>query len=231
MVFFAHTAKNSGPDVADPVCEGEAAELHASRARIVAAAQLARRRVERDLHDGAQARLVLAHLKLSLLRETIETDSPAGALVLDVAADLREALSELRNLARGVYPAVLETDGLPGALGDLVRRSPLPARLTVGDVGRLPRELEAEVYFCCSEALQNAGKHAGDGARVDVRLDVIENALRFEVADDGRGCDVSVIRTNAGLQNMADRIGALAGELRLESRPGRGTRVVGRVPL
>jgi signal transduction histidine kinase len=206
-------------------------ELRASRARLVAASQLARRRVERDLHDGAQARLVLAHLKLALLRDAIEPGSSADALLQDVAADVRDALEELRDLARGIYPSVLELDGLPGALADLVRRSPLPARLDAADIGRHPRELEIEVYFCCSEALQNAAKHAGAGATVVVRLAVEEDELRFEVADDGRGCDLVTGARSAGLQNMADRVGALGGHLRLASQPGGGTRVAGSVPL
>lgn len=207
-------------------------ELQASRARIVAASDAARRRVERDLHDGAQQNLVLLNLKLGLLERQAETDPELTEAVRGLRADLNRALDELRDLAHGIYPAVLTSDGLAGALAEAVEDAPIATSLTCDGSGRYPPELEAAIFFCCREALQNAAKHAGDGARVSVRLAEASAELRFEVADDGAGFEAAGATTDsAGLQNMADRIGALGGELRVESAPGAGTTVAGTVPL
>jgi signal transduction histidine kinase len=143
---------------------------------------------------------------------------------------LRRALAELRDLAHGIYPAVLESDGLPAALRDAAQRSSLPVSVLAEGISRHGRELEAAVYFCCLEALQNAAKHAGDGARVSVRLSQVDGHVQLEVSDDGRGYDAAAMGPGAGLQNMSDRIGALGGELRIESTPGVGTTVRGSVP-
>ena len=207
------------------------AELRASRARIVAAGVESRRRVERDLHDGAQQYLVLLELKLGLLTKMVADDPAAAASVAEIRDDLRRALAELRDLAHGIYPAVLESDGLPAALREAVQRSSLPVSVTAERVNRHDRELEAAVYFCCLEALQNAAKHAGDGAKAWVRLNLEEGHLRFEVEDDGRGYDVESMGASVGLQNMVDRIGALGGELQIDSEVGVGTKVSGSVPL
>jgi signal transduction histidine kinase len=206
-------------------------ELRASRARIVAASDEARRRVERDLHDGAQQNLVLLNLKLGLAERAAAEDPEVRALVEDARAELNRALDELRDLAHGIYPAVLTSDGLPGALAEVVEQAPIAARLECDGAGRHPPELEAAVYFCCLEALQNAAKHAGEGAQVIVRLEQDEGELRFEVADNGGGFDAGSANGSAGLQNMADRIGALGGALLVESAPGAGTTVRGNVPV
>ncbi|MGH3475090.1 MAG: HAMP domain-containing protein [Aeromicrobium sp.] len=206
------------------------AEIRASRARIVTASDESRRRVERDLHDGAQQYLVLLELKLGMLTKAVAGDPEASGLAAEIRTDLARALAELRDLAHGIYPAVLESDGLPGALRAAAERSSIPVTVDSDGVGRYAQELEAAIYFCCLEALQNAAKHAGDGAKVSVRLGQVDGHVQFEVADDGRGYDAAALGPSAGLQNMADRIGALGGEIRIESVPGAGTTVHGSVP-
>jgi signal transduction histidine kinase len=207
-------------------------ELQASRARIVAAADAARRRVERDLHDGAQQRLVLIGLKLGLARRQLDSDPPAVAKLLDeLRGDLDVALSDLRDLAHGIYPAVLENEGLPGALRDAAELAAIPTKVECDGVGRHRPELEAAIYFCCLEALQNAVKHAGEQARVELRLREGGHELRFEVADDGVGFDPAGAAGGSGLQNMSDRIGALGGEVSIQSAPGAGTTIAGSVPV
>ena len=126
---------------------------------------------------------------------------------------------------------MLESDGLPGALKAAAERSSMPVTVDFDGVDRYAQELEAAVYFCCLEALQNAAKHAGDGAKVSVWLSQADGHVQFEVADDGIGYDVAAIGTSSGLQNMADRIGALGGELQTDSTPGAGTTVRGSVPM
>jgi signal transduction histidine kinase len=206
-------------------------ELRASRARIVASSDETRRKVERDLHDGAQQHLVLLDLKLGLAKKVV-ADNPRGVAALEEAqADLERALSELRDLAHGIYPSVLTNDGLPAALREAAARSPIPVTVEAEGNSRYRPELEAAVYFCCLEAMQNAGKYAGEAAKANVRLTRQGHELIFEVRDDGRGFDPASANGSAGLQNMSDRIGALGGEVSIESSPGKGTRVVGSVPI
>jgi signal transduction histidine kinase len=207
-------------------------ELRASRARIVASSDEARRRVERDLHDGAQQHFVLLNLKLGLLDQKLD-DDPAAAkqLTAELRSDLRRALEDLRDLAHGIYPAALENDGLPAALSEAAERAGIQTTVDCDSTGRFRPELEAAVYFCCLEALQNAAKYAGENARARVSLVQGNGELRFEVADDGVGFDSEAVGASAGLQNMTDRIGALGGELLVESAPGKGTRVSGVVPV
>jgi signal transduction histidine kinase len=207
-------------------------ELRESRARVVAAADAARRKVERDLHDGAQQQLVLVGLKLGRARGMVERDPVAAAAALDeLKGDLERALVELRDLAHGLYPQLLESEGLAGALREAASRSPIAAEVHGDGAGRYPAEVEAAVYFCCLEALQNAGKHAGPDARASVSLAGEPGALRFEVRDDGRGFDMNGHPAGAGLENMADRIAALGGELHVNSRPGAGTTISGTIPV
>jgi signal transduction histidine kinase len=202
-------------------------ELRASRERIVAAADEERRRVERDLHDGAQQQLVLLRLKLGLL----ERDPSRRELLPEIRADVERAIAELRDLAHGLYPQALQSDGLAGALKEAVGRAPIPATLDCDGAGRYRPELEAAVYFCCLEALQNAAKHAGEDARAQLRLSERDRRLTFEVSDDGRGFDPATAPQSSGLQNMTDRIGALGGEVTVNSAPGAGTTIAGEVPL
>jgi signal transduction histidine kinase len=209
-----------------------AEELRASRARVVTVSDAARRKVEQDLHDGAQQRLVMLNLKLGLVeRKLAEDREVAETLLSESRSDLDRALSELRDLAHGIYPAVLSNDGLRAALAEAAAGAPLDTSLECDGTGRYPPELEAAVYFCCLEALQNAGKHAGAGARATIHLEERNGRLSFVVADDGRGFDPSAARDSTGVQNMADRIGALGGELSLDSKPGGGTRVAGSIAV
>lgn len=206
-------------------------ELQASQARIVAASDAERRRMERDLHDGAQQRLVVLQLQLGVLNKQLENQGVVAPMVADLRENVASALGELRDLAHGIYPTVLETDGLPGALADAVTRCGMDGDLTSESIGRYPAELEAAVYFCCNEALQNAAKHAGHDARVHIRIAERDGALEFEVNDDGAGFDLDTAAASSGLQNMTDRIGALGGTLAIASRLTQGTAVRGRLPI
>jgi signal transduction histidine kinase len=206
-------------------------ELRAAQARIVASADEARRRVERDLHDGAQQRLVLVGLKLGLAERQGETDPAAAVASLkETRAELDVALDELRDLAHGIYPQVLESEGIAGALRDAVERTSILAELESDGCGRYPAEIEAAVYFCCLEALQNAAKHAGATAQTRIRLADHDHTLEFEVSDNGGGFD-SASGKGSGVQNMSDRIGALGGKVSITSARGAGTKIIGTVPL
>jgi signal transduction histidine kinase len=209
-----------------------AAELRASRERIVTAADAARRGLERDLHDGAQQQLVLLGLKLGMAERLLDRDPAAGrAAVVELREDLDQALVELRDLAHGIYPLQLESEGLPGALAEIAGRAAIPTTLDCNGAGRYPPEVETAVYFCCLEALQNSAKHAGGGAHATVRVMQRESKLEFEIADNGHGFDTTSANRSIGVQNMTDRIGALGGHLQIDSTLGRGTKVRGTVPL
>lgn len=207
-----------------------AAELQASRARIIAAGNDARRRVERDLHDGAQQSLVMLNLKMGLIERKLADTNPetAAQLVIEARTDLGHALAELRDLAHGIYPQVLTSDGLHAAL---TAAAGSEATVEADATARYPAETEAAVYFCCLEALQNVGKHAGAGASVIVTLAEHDGRLRFAIDDDGVGFEPMRVNGSSGLQNMADRVGALGGDLEIRSEPGSGTTVAGSVPL
>ena len=210
----------------------QADQLRASRARVVAAADAERRRIERDLHDGAQQHLVGLIVNLRLARELADSD-PAGAqaVLADMTGEVQIALDDFRDLARGIYPPLLAERGLVDGLRAALPRVPIKVRLEPTGIGRYPPEVEATVYFCCLEALQNAGKYAGAGAKARLHLWEEEGGLRFEVADDGAGFDARAPARGAGLTNMEDRVGALGGHLSVHSSPGDGTRVGGVVPL
>ena len=210
----------------------QAEELQASRARIVAAADAERRRIERDLHDGAQQYLVAIAVKARLIEQLARTDPARGLeLTQDLVHDVESALDELRTLAQGIYPPLLSSAGLPEALAAAGRRTPIPVQLHVDGVRRYPPELEAAVYYCCLEALQNASKHAGEGTSATLRLWEEAGALCFDIDDSGAGFDIEQRPSGVGLTNMSDRLGAVGGTLRIESAPGAGTRVHGVVPL
>jgi signal transduction histidine kinase len=206
-------------------------QLRASRARIVAAADQSRRRIERDLHDGAQQRLVALAVKLGLARQLLDKDpAQVGKLLEDLRGETQSTLTELRELAHGIYPPLLMDRGLKEALTAAANRSMLPTEVSA-DVGRYPPEVEAAVYFCCLEAVQNAGKHAGEGSTITVTITEEDGDLRFEVADNGAGFDTSTDAIHGhGFVNMADRLGAIGGVLDVESKPREGTRVRGRIP-
>jgi signal transduction histidine kinase len=214
-------------------------ELRASRARVVAAADAERRKIERNLHDGAQQHLVALAVTVRLAQQLAETDPQQVLELLDqLGHDLQDAVQELRDLAHGIYPPVLMDRGLVAALESAGARAPLPVDVVAEDnVGRFAQEVEAAVYFCCLEALQNAGKHAGEGAAATVTIGRAagadgRDALTFTVADDGAGFDpAGTAGRGHGFVNMGDRLGAIGGTIEVDSAPGRGTRVSGTVPV
>jgi signal transduction histidine kinase len=206
-------------------------ELRASRRRIVAAVDEGRRRLERNIHDGAQQQLVALAVKLRLAEASLERDpARAGELLRQLQTETNDALENLRDLARGIYPPLLADEGLGAALEAQARKLPVPTRVDRDGVGRYRQEVEASVYFCVLEALQNVTKYAG-ATHVDVTLDHRHDRLEFEVRDDGVGFEPSTARRGTGLQGMADRIEAVGGSFRLTSEPGRGTVVAGSVPV
>jgi signal transduction histidine kinase len=215
------------------------AELQESRARLVSAADTERRRLERDLHDGAQQHLTGLSVKLQLAESLARTDPEASRHVLaEVRADLEHAKEQLRALAHGIFPPLLTIGGLHDALPAAASRAPLPVTVAAEGVGRYPPETEAAVYFCCLEALQNAAKHGGNGTRATIRVWEAPGELAFQVTDDGAGFTTGSFPearpgsgAGHGLVNMADRLGALGGHLSVVSAPGAGTTIQGRIPL
>jgi len=206
-------------------------ELQASRQRLVSAQDTERRRLERNLHDGAQQNLVALKLKLAVVKRLTATDPQRAQAALDeLAGDANDAIETLRELARGLYPPILAQDGLVAAVEAQARRSPLPVEVIGSPLPRYPQELEAGIYFCVLEALQNAVKHSG-ASRVTVQIDHTGGRLTFSVTDDGRGMDPAKARSGSGMQNMRDRIEVLGGKLEVESSPGGGTRVTGSTPV
>ena len=206
------------------------AELHASRKRIVEAADGERRRLERNIHDGAQQQLVALSVMTRLAETSVDSDREgARAMVVQAQADAAGALENLRDLARGIYPPLLATRGLAAALDAQARRSPVPVTLAADGLRRYPQETEAAVYFCVLEALQNVAKYAGASGAA-VTLVSADDALEFSVTDTGAGFDAGSGPTGSGLQGMADRLAAVGGELQILSRPGHGTTVTGRLP-
>ena len=208
-------------------------ELKASRSRIMSAADEERRRIERDLHDGAQQRLLALAIELELAGELVASDPGKGARRLhELVQDVNEAMADIRSLASGLYPSILLERGLVAALSEAAAACPVPTTLVTHDLGRYAPEIEGAVYFCCREALQNAAKHAEGARSAKVSLWEAE-ALHFEVRDDGAGLPAgqSHASEGAGLTNMRDRIGAMGGTLAIESHPGEGTRVMGAVPV
>ncbi|GAA0522867.1 hypothetical protein Ade02nite_82430 [Paractinoplanes deccanensis] len=213
--------------VATAVADAQSrADLQSSRARIVAAADEARRRIERDLHDGAQQRLVALALRLRGAGMDLEGDARRD--VTDVAADLMTVIDELRELSRGIHPAVLSDSGLRPALRALARRSPLPVEVDVRVAGRLPQAVEVGAYYVVSEMVTNAAKHSGASV-VEVTVDVADDVLRLVVCDDGAGGADPARGT--GLLGLKDRIEALGGTFDVRSPAGGGTTVTCRVPL
>jgi len=210
----------------------QAEELRLSRARVVAAADAERRRIERDLHDGAQQHLVALEANLGAVRALIDSDAEkAKAILGELRTAIHAAMQDFRDLAHGIYPPLLQDRGLSEAIANAARRARIPTRLDAAIDRRYGPEVEATVYFCCTEALQNAAKYAGEGARATISLRETKEALLFEVADDGSGLDPARTALGAGLTNMRDRLEAIGGGLRIESTLGRGTRVVGTIPL
>jgi len=206
-------------------------ELRASRQRLVAAQDEERRRLERNLHDGAQQQLVALAVQLKLARGLVARDPvKAGAMLDGLQGSAGDALEELRDLARGIYPPVLADRGLPAALEAQARKSAIAVTVETDGVGRYPQEVESAVYFSALEALNNVAKYA-DATQACVRLREETGALTFEVSDDGRGFDAGATSYGTGLQGMADRLDAIGGRLHVSSEPGRGTTVRGDVDV
>jgi len=205
-------------------------ELQASRKRLVAATDEARRRLERNIHDGAQQQLVAMAVKLRLAENMIGRDpDKERQLISQLQEETTETLETLRELARGIYPPLLADRGLAEALTAQARKVPVPVEVEAMGIGRYPQAAEAAVYFCCLEALQNIAKYA-QATRVTVTLQSVDGQLSFAVRDDGVGFDPERTGPGSGLQNMADRLSAIGGDLEVRSQPGEGTLVLGRIP-
>lgn len=202
-------------------------EVRASRQRIVAAGDAERRRVERNLHDGAQQRMATLALALAMLRDRAASDPAMAASLDQAAAELKQAIADLRELARGIHPAILTEEGLPAAVEALADRSSLPVRVRADFDARLPGPIEATAYFVVSESLANVTKHArASGARVE--LSRCDGTLRVAVTDDGvGGADAS---RGSGLRGLEDRVAAVRGSFRVDNPPGGGTRVLAEIP-
>jgi signal transduction histidine kinase len=205
-------------------------ELKRSRQRIVAAQDEERRKLERNLHDGAQQQLVALQVRLSLAERLAEEDCRVKDQLASLKAEAGEALENLRDLARGIYPPLLADQGLQAALSAQARKAAFPVKVEAQGLSRYPQEQEAAVYFCMLEALQNVAKYA-NATHALVRVFEQDGALTFEVTDDGAGFDTSKTSYGTGMQGMADRLSAQGGTLEVRSAPGEGTTVVGRVPV
>jgi signal transduction histidine kinase len=213
----------------DPAVTAEMSDLRGARSRIIEAADAERRRIERDLHDGAQQRLVALALTLRMAeKRAAEGNSDAAELVRQAGDEAGLALKELRDLARGIHPAILSNRGLPAALDDLAGRASVPVQVVAAPRERLPDQVEAAAYFVVSECLANIDKHAHATAAT-VSVTPQDGQLLVTVSDDGVGG--AELAGGSGLQGLEDRVGALDGTLTLESTPGEGTRVLASIPL
>ncbi len=205
--------------------------LRDSRRRLVVAGDEERVRVERDLHDGAQQRLVSLSMQLRLAADlAADGQPPSSDALMALHRSANEAVDELRDLAQGLYPARLKELGLVRALHSLARRSPTPIEIDDRTSTLLDESTQVALYFVCAEAIQNATKHGGDDAKVSVVLADDDDELVVTIVDDGPGFAPERHEQSRGLLNMADRVGALGGELVVESAPGRGTAVRARIP-
>ena len=205
-------------------------DLRASRRRLVEAQDAERRKIERNLHDGAQQQLIALTIHLALLEESADDPAAVRELAQAVRDGVRAALDDLRDLARGIYPPVLADHGLVPALQAQARKVALPVEIDADGIGRYPQDAEAAVYFCTLEALQNITKYAS-ASRATVDLSCSDGSLQFTVTDDGTGFDTATTRHGTGLQGMADRLAALGGALYVRSRPGEGTTLSGELPV
>ena len=206
-------------------------ELRASRQRLVAAQDEERRKIERNLHDGVQQQLVALNVQLGLLSRTADRDpSKVPAMAEQLQGRATEALEDLRDLARGIYPPLLADQGLAAALEAQARKAAVPTTVTSDGIGRYDQAVESAIYFCSLEALNNVAKYAqASSATIDLAQD--DGHLRFAVRDDGAGFDTHATAYGTGLQGMADRLDAIGGSIIVESEPGRGTTVTGTVPV
>jgi signal transduction histidine kinase len=207
------------------------AELRRSQVRIVRAGDEERRKIERDLHDGVQQRLVGVRIKLTLAGDLAPGESAIHERLDTIGRDVDEAIEELRGVAHGLYPPVLSERGLVDALEQIRFHAAVDITVRADGVARHPPELESAVYYCCLEAIQNAAKHGGPAVHVTVALGETTDELLFEVTDDGPGFDSAAAHSGAGLQNMRDRLEAVDGHLLIVTTRGHGTIVTGSVPV
>jgi signal transduction histidine kinase len=205
-------------------------ELRASRQRLVAAQDEERRKIERNIHDGAQQQLVSLAVKQRLAASFVgRDDDRVRAVLAELQSETNQALEDLRDLARGIYPPLLADKGLVVALEGQARKAAVPTEVRSETLGRYTQDVEAAIYFCALEALNNVAKYSR-ASRAEVRLAQTNGELVFEVVDDGAGFDPAETGYGTGLQGMVDRLDALGGAVRVESIPGRGTSVKGRIP-
>jgi signal transduction histidine kinase len=206
-------------------------DLRASRQRLVAAQDDVRRRLERNIHDGAQQDLVALAIKVQLAGITIDGDLAQTKEILgELKADAAGALENLRELARGVYPPLLADLGLIAALNAQASKASVPVAIDADGMGRYSQDTEAAVYFCCLEALQNTTKYA-QASNVRISFRAQNSTMCFTVSDDGTGYDTGHTPMGSGLRNMADRLAALGGRLEVRSSPSEGTTVTGHLPV
>jgi signal transduction histidine kinase len=203
-------------------------ELRETRARVLRAGEAERKRIESELHDSAQQRLIALRIQLTLAGEQHRLDRD---MLQRLDSEVELAIEDLRGVAHGSLAASVRQRGLRAALADAAARAPVPVRLEFHGLTRQADMLEAAIYFCCLECLQNVAKHAGSGATATVILSQHDDRVSFSVADDGAGFDRGAVRYGAGLMNLTERVTALGGELRIDARPGHGTRVTGTLPL
>jgi signal transduction histidine kinase len=208
-------------------------DLQQSRLRIVSAGDAERRKLERNLHDGAQQHLVAMAVKLRMVEELVEDDpNEANKVIGELRDNLKDAIAELRALAHGIFPPLLMSGGLAEALPAAAGRAALQTTVETKGIGRYSPEIESTVYFCCLEAMQNAGKHAGDDAEIAITVEERDGALTFVVSDDGVGFDPTTQAVSGhGFVNMTDRLGTVRGRLTATSAVGRGTTIRGDIPL
>jgi signal transduction histidine kinase len=207
-------------------------ETRETQARAAATADQTREEIERDLHDGAQQRLIALLIKLRIAADHSDDPAPEIAERLNrLGADVQLAIDEMRALARGVFPHTLNEFGPVAALRETARSAPIPTNVRAGNVGRHPHEIERAVYFCCLEALQNTYKHATSATSATVTIGVRGRQIGFEVTDNGSGFDPAIAPSGAGLKNIRDRVAALDGSVAVDSALGHGTRVTGAIPL
>ena len=205
-------------------------ELRETRVRLVDAGDRERLRVQRDLHDSAQQRLISVRIRLGLLANA--ASSPEERERLDqLGHDLEDALADIRSVTRAGSPELLARFGVPSCLRSAASTSPVPVRIEAVGFGRLEPQIEQSVYYCCLEALQNVIKHAGPNAVARIRLRRTSDNVTFEVEDSGRGFDPARVERGEGLTNLTDRLAVMRGRLSIDSRPGMGTRIFGEIPI
>jgi signal transduction histidine kinase len=204
-------------------------ELQASRRRLVETQDAERRKIERNLHDGAQQQLIALKIQLGLLEDSAEDPAAIRQITPMLRDGLGTALDDLRDLARGIYPPLLAEQGLIAALHAQAHKTPLPVLIEADGIGRYPPDTETTVYFCTLEALQNIAKYAG-ATQAAIRLDCPDDSLQVTITDNGAGFDTTKAPRGSGLQGMADRLAALGGTLDIRSQPGHGTTLSCQLP-